>query len=134
MNYAPVKLSRKYYLHSMLFTKLWEVWLCKSCDCLSLILRIELVMHDICIVIKFNWELKCSNQVCNTLLKTHLFDIVSFQLLSCRRSLYLVNVTSLINITDSLHNTHPPFHIIYLIGIFFPSGHVGHLGCISIGF
>jgi len=43
-----------------------------------------------------------------------MFDIVSFQLLSCRKSLYLIKRDEFDYIIDSLHGTHPPFHITLL--------------------
>jgi len=44
--------------------------------------------------------------------KTHLFDNVSFELLSSRRSFYLVKRSEFDYTTNSLHRTHPLFHII----------------------
>jgi len=42
----------------------------------------------------------------------HPFDMVSFQLLSFRRSFDLVKHSEFDYITDSLHGTHASFHII----------------------
>ena len=41
-------------------------------------------------------------------IKNHLFDNVSFELLSYRRSFYLVKRSEFDYITDSLHGTHTP--------------------------
>jgi len=46
--------------------------------------------------------------------KTHLFSNVIFDLLSCRRSFYLVKRSEFDYITGSLHSTQLPFHISYL--------------------
>jgi len=40
-----------------------------------------------------------------------IFNIVSFELLSCQRSFYLVKRSEFEYITGTLHGTHAPFHI-----------------------
>jgi len=40
-----------------------------------------------------------------------IYNIVSFQLFSCRRSSYLVKRNKFDYITSSLHGTHAPFQI-----------------------
>jgi len=49
--------------------------------------------------------------------KTHLFDIISFQLLYYRRSYDLVKRNEFDHIIDFLHSTHTPFHIIWCINM-----------------
>jgi len=46
-------------------------------------------------------------------IKTHLFDIASFELLSYRKSFCLVKHSDFEYINDSLHDTRPPFHVKY---------------------
>jgi len=45
--------------------------------------------------------------------KTHLFDIVSFELFSNRKSFYLVKHSEFDYITSFLYVMHPPFRIRY---------------------
>jgi len=48
--------------------------------------------------------------ICNT---------ASFELFFCRRSFYLVKRSEFDHITDSLHGTHPPFHISFVSELHF---------------